>query len=171
MHNCKMETKDVRERFFSASILFFVDNDNLSIFKNQKNGMKNISIFKKILIVFVAVGLTAIVADSLIADYIFRKTIIENTDRHFLNNLEKEEHEIEKYFERTKRKIETISKYFAVQKLFGILNNYHTEVNENFPVKSGKYKELTKEYFDYFSEYTFENDYFDMFFICAEHDM
>ena len=86
--------------------------------------MKNLSIFKKIIIVFISVGLTAIIAESLIADYIFRKTIIENTNKHFEIDLQKKKHQIEKYFDQTKQKIETMSRFFAVKNLFEILENY-----------------------------------------------
>ena len=82
--------------------------------------MKNISIFKKILIVFIAVGLTVIIADSFIADKIFRDTITENTDKLFFNDTKRKKHEIEKYFEQTEKKIQTMSRYFAVQNLFKI---------------------------------------------------
>ncbi len=135
--------------------------------------MKNISIFKKILIVFVAVGLTAIVADSLVADYIFRKTITENTDKLFFNDTKRKKHEIEKYFEQTEKKIQTMSRFFAVENLFEILENYHQETgtneNDDYPVQTEKYENLTKKHFDYFSKYISENDYYDIFFICAKH--
>ncbi len=135
--------------------------------------MKNISIFKKILIVFVTVGLTTIVADSLIADYIFRTTITENTDKQFKNDTKRKKHEIEKYFEQTEKKIQTMSRFFAVENLFEILENYHQETgtneNDDYPVQTEKYENLTKKHFDYFSEYILENDYYDIFFICAKH--
>ncbi len=135
--------------------------------------MKNISIFKKILIVFVTVGLTAIITDSLIANYIFRKTITENTDKQFFNDTKRKKHEIEKYFEQTKQKIETMSRFFAVQNLFKILESYDKEKkineNNNYHVHTDKFLEQTNEYLIYFSKYIKENNYYDIFFICVEH--
>ncbi len=135
--------------------------------------MKNLSIFKKIIIVFISVGLTAIIADSLVADYIFRETITENTDKQFFNDTKRKKHEIEKYFEQTEKKIQTMSRFFAVENLFEILENYHQETgtneNDDYPVQTEKYENLTKKHFDYFSKYISENDYYDIFFICAKH--
>ncbi len=141
--------------------------------KNKKKGMKNLSIFKKIIIVFISVGLITIIADSLIADYIFRKTISENADKQFFIDLKKKKTGIENYLNETKKKIKTESKFYAVQDLFKILENYHKETginkNESYPVEAEKYRTLTKKYHDYFSEYIKENYYYDVFFICAEH--
>ncbi len=135
--------------------------------------MKNISIFKKILIVFITVGLTAIVADSLIADYIFRKTITENTDKIFFNDLKRKKHEIEKYFKDIKNKMKMESNFYAIQDLFRILENYHKETgankNDTFPVNTEDYKLLTEKHYNYFSKYIRINNYYDAFFICAEH--
>ncbi len=135
--------------------------------------MKNISIFKKILIVFITVGLTAIVADSLIADYIFRKTITENTDKIFFNDLKRKKHEIEKYFKDIKTKMKMESNFYAIQDLFRILENYHKETgankNDTFPVNTEDYKLLTEKHYNYFSKYIRINNYYDAFFICAEH--
>jgi len=135
--------------------------------------MKNTSIFKKILIVFVVVGLTAIIADSFVSDSIFRTTIIENADNQFQNDLKKKKHEIEQYFEDIKYKIETESNLFVVKNLFDILNNYHDETgtndNDSYPVHTQKYSEITSEYFNYFSGYIKENHYYDVFFISAKY--
>ncbi len=135
--------------------------------------MKNISIFKKILIVFISVGLTAIIVESFIADKIFRETITENTDKLFFNDLKREKQEIERYFEQKEQEITKMASSFSVPSLFEILENYHEETgtneNDNYPVQTEKYKQLTKKHLNYFSDYIKINDYYDIFFICAKH--
>ncbi len=135
--------------------------------------MKNISIFKRILIVFIAVGLVTIIADGLIADSIFRQTITENTDKQFETDLKRKKHQIEEYFIDTEKKIELISQYFEVQNLYKILVKYHDEAgtneNSDYPTGTERYKKLTSEYHSYFSSYIEVNHYYDMFLICAKH--
>ncbi len=135
--------------------------------------MKNLSIFKKIIIVFISVGLTAIIADSLVADYIFKKTITENADNLFFNDLKKEKQEIEEFFEHTELEITKMASSFSVPSLFEILEDYHEETgtneNDDYPVQTEKYNLLTKKHYDYFSDYCEINDYYDIFFICAKH--
>ncbi len=135
--------------------------------------MKNISIFKKILIIFISVGLITVITVSFVSDSIFRTTINNNTDVFFFNDIKRKKHEIENYFEKTEHGIEISSKFFAVQNLFDILIKYHKEVGENendsFPVNNDEYAKLTAEYYSYFSNYIKDYNYHDIFFICAEH--
>ena len=135
--------------------------------------MKNLSIFKKILIVFTTVGLLAIIVDSLVANNIFKNTIINNADTLFYHDLKRKKFEVQKYFDLSEQKIENMGKSFVLQDIFKTLINYHRETgtkeNEDFPVQTVKYNQLTKKHLEYYSDYIKLNNYYDIFFICAEH--
>ena len=135
--------------------------------------MKNISIFFKILIVFVAISLIAISINSFTAINIFRKTIIENNEAQFRNELLQKKGQIERYYKDSELQAESMSRLFAVKELFKILSNYHNSTsidkNDTFPVNNKRYTELTNEYQDYFKHFVEQNNYSDLLFICTKH--
>ncbi len=135
--------------------------------------LKNVSIFKKILIFFISIGLIGVVAESYVSTLIFKKNVNETTNTYFSNDLVRKKNDIEEHFNQTQKNIETISKFFSVIETFETLNNYSNIAKEsdsgNFIVNTKKYNELTSKYFDYFSNFINDNGYHDIFLICPNH--
>ncbi len=135
--------------------------------------MKNLSILKKILIIFIAVGLISIVVEGLILSNILKTNVNENAHKIFSENIKFKKRKIQEYFEISEKKIKAMSEFFTVKDLFGILTKYHEKIGANkssdFPVKSDEYMKLTDKYSEYFLNYTKTNNYYDLFFICEKH--
>ncbi len=135
--------------------------------------MKNLSILKKILIVFSFVGLTSLIIQGLLLNNIFETDIENIVDETFKESIKTKKKEIENYFEFSIKKIELMSSSMGVQNLFERLEKYHDNKKlkkyENFPVNSKEYNKITGIYSEYFSDYIEINNYHDIFFICKEH--
>ncbi len=135
--------------------------------------MKNLSIFSKILIAFLLVSLTSVVVIGFVADTIFKKTLISNTNYVLENNLQRKKYEIERYFKHAERNAEIMSNFFSVKNLFQVLIAYHQNLgvtdSSSFPIHTKKYAEITSKYTNYFEKYIKKNDYNDILFICPKH--
>ena len=80
--------------------------------------MKNLSIFKRTLLIFLSISLITLLTMIIVSDTIFSNVIIKTIDLTFENDLLRKKNEIEKYFKTTEADIETMADFFAVQELF-----------------------------------------------------
>ncbi len=135
--------------------------------------MKNLSILKKILIVFTFVGLTSLIIEGLLLNNIFETDIENIVDATFHENIKTKKKEIENYLELSVKRIELMSRSISVQNLFETLEKYHNKKNlkknEKFPVNTKEYRKITEIYLEYFLDYIEINNYNDIFFICRDH--
>ena len=135
--------------------------------------MKNITIFKRILFVFIIIGLISLSSISITFKSIFSNAINEKIHLSLKTNLIKEKKHIEKYFTIAEDRIESMAKFITIQNLYKILSEYHLNMgvkeNGSYPTNTEKYKQLTKSYVEYYKNYIKINNYQDIFIICKKH--
>ncbi len=134
--------------------------------------MKNLSIFKRTLLIFLSISLITLLTMIIVSNTIFSNATIKTIDLTFENDLLRKKNEIEKYFKTTEADIETMADFFAVQELFEKLNvffeNTGTQKTKSYTNQSDKYKNLTSKYHSYFNKYINEHDFADILFISPQ---